>query len=229
MSSTWSVYKHISPNGKVYVGITHQKPEYRWNNGKGYKTNKRFARAIDKYGWEQFVHEIIADGLTEDEAVALEKNLIKLYGSADKKYGYNVALGGHIQSEESRKKIGETRKARGVTSWTLGKHLSKETREKISKSHTGSHYSMSDEGRENIRRSKLGEKNPNYGKRPSDETIAKQIKQRQKPVVQINGEIRTMFDSATEAGKAMGIAACNITRVCRGDRLTAGGYRWEYA
>ena len=30
----YTVYKHISPSGKIYVGITKQKPEYRWNNGK---------------------------------------------------------------------------------------------------------------------------------------------------------------------------------------------------
>lgn len=31
------VYKHIFPNGKVYIGITCKKPIYRWNNGNGYK------------------------------------------------------------------------------------------------------------------------------------------------------------------------------------------------
>ena len=33
MNNTYSVYLHIFPNGKVYVGITKFKPEYRWNNG----------------------------------------------------------------------------------------------------------------------------------------------------------------------------------------------------
>ena len=32
----WTVYRHIAPSGKVYIGITCQKPEYRWNNGNGY-------------------------------------------------------------------------------------------------------------------------------------------------------------------------------------------------
>lgn len=31
--SKWSLYRHITPSGKVYIGITSQKPEYRWNNG----------------------------------------------------------------------------------------------------------------------------------------------------------------------------------------------------
>ena len=35
--NNYCVYKHTSPSGKVYVGITKLKPKYRWNNGKGYK------------------------------------------------------------------------------------------------------------------------------------------------------------------------------------------------
>lgn len=30
------VYKHTAPNGKVYIGITSQKPIYRWNSGEAY-------------------------------------------------------------------------------------------------------------------------------------------------------------------------------------------------
>lgn len=31
--NNYCVYKHTSPSGKVYVGITKLKPKYRWNNG----------------------------------------------------------------------------------------------------------------------------------------------------------------------------------------------------
>lgn len=31
------VYKHTCPNGKVYIGITSQKPEHRWKKGKTFK------------------------------------------------------------------------------------------------------------------------------------------------------------------------------------------------
>ena len=34
---TWIVYGHISPSGKVYVGITSQNPKVRWQNGNGNK------------------------------------------------------------------------------------------------------------------------------------------------------------------------------------------------
>lgn len=38
----YTVYKHTTPSGKVYVGITKQKPEQRWDNGNGYKKNEHF-------------------------------------------------------------------------------------------------------------------------------------------------------------------------------------------
>lgn len=44
----WVVYKHVSPIGKVYVGITSNKPEKRWNNGRNYKDNTYFKHAINK-------------------------------------------------------------------------------------------------------------------------------------------------------------------------------------
>lgn len=49
--NNYCVYKHTSPSGKVYVGITELKPKYRWNNGKGYtRTDEQilFKRAIIK-------------------------------------------------------------------------------------------------------------------------------------------------------------------------------------
>lgn len=33
----YCVYKHTSPSGKVYIGITVQNPLYRWNKGNGKK------------------------------------------------------------------------------------------------------------------------------------------------------------------------------------------------
>lgn len=60
--NNYCVYKHTSPSGKVYAGITKLKPKYRWNNGKGYtRTDEQilFKRAIIKYGWDNFTHTII--------------------------------------------------------------------------------------------------------------------------------------------------------------------------
>ena len=227
--SKWIVYKHTSPSGKVYVGVTKNKPEQRWGNGKGYKTNTRFYRAICKYGWDSFLHEVVAEDLTEAEAIKIETELIALYDSANKLHGYNVALGGHNQSDESRKKIGETRKARKIPSPTTGKHFSKETREKISKALTGKHHTVTEQARINIANAKRGSKNPNYGKPMREQTKLRLIEARSKPVVRIIGTNKELYQSAAHAEQITGIASCNISRVCSGKRRTAGGCHWEYA
>lgn len=93
----FKVYMHISPNGKRYIGITRQEnPERRWgSNGCGYIDNEYFWRAIQKYGWGNFAHEVLYTNLTKTEAEQKEIELIALYDSTDKNKGYNIATGGN--------------------------------------------------------------------------------------------------------------------------------------
>lgn len=227
--NTWTVYKHTTPSNKVYIGITHQKAEYRWRCGRGYKTNNHFHNAILKYGWENIGHEILAEGLTQDQAECLERELIIQYKSHDRRYGYNKALGGHALSEESRRKIGETRKAHRITSWTLGKHLSEETKAKISAANKGRKFKMSEEAKRHISESKRGPLNPNYGKRPSAEFLRLRAEQMERPVIQIHEGVEIKYQSIKKASEMTGVVASNISRVCSGQRQTAGGYCWKYA
>lgn len=95
----YCVYKHTSPSGKVYIGITCKKnPKDRWNNGKAYK-NPYFNQAIAKYGWDNFKHEILAKDLSEKDAAQMEIDLIKQYRANDREYGYNLTVGGEVTSE----------------------------------------------------------------------------------------------------------------------------------
>lgn len=227
----WSVYKHTSPNGKIYIGITHQKPEKRWLCGHGYKRNTHFWKAIQKFGWNNFTHEILATGLTQQQAEKMEKDLVREYNSTDKNRGYNVAEGGHALTEASREKIGATRKERRIKPWNTGKHLSQQTRDKISEANKGNsnHVVWTDEQKERVRATKVGENNPNYGKPMTEETKQRLRALNEIPVVQICEDGDRVFKSAKEAGEKTGIANCNITRVCKGQRATAGGYAWRYA
>lgn len=98
----YTVYKHTAPNGKVYIGITKQRPERRWGKGgRGYKENDYFYRAIQKYGWDNFKHEIIAENLTEEEAGLMEIDLISQHRSVDRSCGYNRHAGGVIHDTVS--------------------------------------------------------------------------------------------------------------------------------
>lgn len=95
MDRTWIVYIHTNKvNGKKYVGITSQEPNTRWMNGKGYDKRLRFGRAISKYGWDNFSHDIIYEGLSEQDDKRIEVELIAELRTLDKEYGYNMTKGG---------------------------------------------------------------------------------------------------------------------------------------
>ena len=109
------VYMHISPSNKKYIGITCVKPQQRWANGKGYRSQKVFNRAIKKYGWENFKHIILLENLTKELAKRYEQYFVLLFKTNSckygNKYGYNMTDGGDsrtydgIITEETRDKI----------------------------------------------------------------------------------------------------------------------------
>ena len=91
MEREYSVYCHTFPNGKRYVGISSD-CENRWRNGKGYETQPKMDRAIQKYGWENIKHDIVLSGLSKEQANELEKYLIAELNTIQN--GYNVTIGG---------------------------------------------------------------------------------------------------------------------------------------
>lgn len=143
----WTVYMHISPSNKRYIGITSKIPEKRWGyNGNNYRKTGHhtyFVTAIDKYGWDNFKHEIILTERSESEAKYAEKYLIAWYKMHEG--CYNITDGGDGTcgfsktpwnkgipcSEETKKKISKANSGKQGT-WN-GKHLSQETKDKISK------------------------------------------------------------------------------------------------
>ena len=83
MEKNYTVYMHVCPNGKRYIGITRLIPKKRWQNGNGYRKNKYFWRAIQKYGWDNFEHIILFENLTHDDANKREIEYIAKYRSND--------------------------------------------------------------------------------------------------------------------------------------------------
>lgn len=94
----WILYKHTNKiNGKSYIGITSYPLQKRCqNNGTGYRKSTIFYRAIQKYGWDNFEHEILLEGLTKEEAIEKEIETIKKLKTTNIKYGYNISHGGDI-------------------------------------------------------------------------------------------------------------------------------------
>lgn len=227
MEKIYCVYKHTSPSNKTYIGITCRKPEYRWNNGKGYCNNKHFTNAINKYGWDNFIHEILFEGLTKEEACQKEIELISYYKSNQMDFGYNLSSGGEcttqgchfVFSEEHKRKIGEAQK---------GKKVTEESRRKMSDAHTG--VPLSEKHKKSLSEALKGEKNGFYGKHHSEETKRKFSK----PVIMydLNNKETNRFNSLTEACREMNLpkhAFKNVSECCRGKRKTAYGFIWRYA
>ena len=120
MAGNYVLYEHRNKmNGKRYIGITNSTTKRWYGKGKHYDKCTCFWSAIQKYGWDNFEHNIIMDGLTLEEANKLEVLFIAMFRTREKPFGYNIAEGG----------------ANAPT--MLGKHHSEETRLKMRESALG--------------------------------------------------------------------------------------------
>lgn len=213
---------HTSPTNKRYIGITSQIPERRWRkDGVGYKNHAYFWNAIQKYGWNNFKHEILFEGLTKEEAEQKEIELIAFYNSNNEKYGYNLSSGGESGSkgykhtEEQRKRMSENRK--GEKNAMYGKHHSEESIEKGRIKHLRENLSE-----ETIHKMSIAKK----GKKRDRQSVEKQIDTISNKVICI--EMQIIYRSTKEAGERNNLDPSAIAKVCRKERRTCGGYHWAY-
>lgn len=123
-------------NGRQYVGQTCVNPNVRFSEHRKssrYISSRRryiIARAIHKYGWENFKAEIIERCESQDELDTRERHFIELYGCVAP-HGYNADLGGRGRGRVSAL----TKLKIGITN--AGKVLSASTKGKISASRKG--------------------------------------------------------------------------------------------
>lgn len=222
MNKDYVVYMHTSPSNKKYIGITSQNPERRWRkNGAGYKDHLYFWRAIQKYGWDSFKHDILYIDLTKEEAERKEIELIAYYKSNNTNFGYNISTGGesgskgYRYSEELKKHMSENRK--GEKNGMYGKHHAKESIEKGRIKHL----------RENLSSDTIYKMSvAKMGRKRSDESIRKQIETISNKVICI--ETSVVYNSIKEAGILNGLDPSCISKACRGKRKTVGGFHWCY-
>lgn len=243
------IYRHwiINDKGaeKNYIGqVYNRTPKERWNDGKGYTTGKqdhKFARAIKKYGWDNFNHKVLfsIECETLEELVfwldEWEKYYIEKYDSF--KHGYNGTLGGrgslgrtYTHTEETKKRLSEIRK---------GSKLSEEHKRKIGEAMTG--IVFSEKRNFKISESLKGVKHSDERKRKNSEahkgqTVTDETKKKlsvafkgeknpnARKVICLENEM--IFGSVREAEQWCGKG--RITSCCRGKQKTAGGYHWMY-
>ena len=216
----YTVYQHKNKiNGKVYIGITSQKPEQRWRNGEGYKSSPHFYSAIQKYGWDNFEHNILFVELTKEQACLKEQELIKEFNSMNREYGYNSTSGGDIfvMNEETKQKISQ---ALMGNQNNLGHSCSEEKKKKISEAQKGREFTEE-------HKQKLSEAAKNRHV-PCSEEKKQTLKEKshKKPIY--CEELNKVFESVQECGRQLGIPATNITKLCNGRGKTLKGYHLRY-
>lgn len=216
----YTVYQHIFPNGKRYIGVTRTSLEKRWGyKGRNYRT-QLVGRAIEKYGWDNIRHEAFAVCDTKEQAEHLERWLVKHFDTTNPQHGYNVLPGGDVSvndaTPEMRYKLGNGNRGRRRTD---------EERKKIS------------EGCK--RKFNRPESNGCLGKKASEDTRAKMRKAHESVAKAVkcyttDGKFVASFRTVNEAALSVGGGGgtvCAISRCCRHlpKYKTAKGFIWEYA
>ena len=212
------IYKLTSPSGKIYIGQT-QCLYDRVRRYRGGIFNKYMKRAVEKYGSENIILEI----LERDVELKLLDEREQFYLDALQPFGnngYNICreastTRGRKRPSEEMKGLSDFNKTRiGELNHFYGKKHSEETKQKQ-------------------REAKLGKKKSKESVQKTAEKTSKCIKQ----IDPITREVINEFSSLTEASKKTGIVTANISIVAtkienikEGDFITysAGGFLWIY-
>ena len=239
----WKVYMHVVPkelsgykHDKYYIGITQQSLSKRWQHGAGYHRCSLFRKAIDKYGWDNIEHLVIAEELTEKEAKDMEVELIAKYNSYNSKYGYNLTKGG--DGTVGRMKTEEEKE--------MHRRLSLEICSRPDYVHPNKGKKMSEEFcRKASEAQKKRFADPNYINPRKGIPMSEENKQKlRKPRPQFSGKnsatakvilqydlgmnLIKEYPCAKDAAKETGIGYTTIISAVGGNIKTAGGYIWKY-
>ena len=232
----WYVYMHTNKiNNKKYIGITGQQKYWmRWGSeGNGYKSQV-FGKAIEKYGWNNFSHEILKEVSTKEQAYELERFYIQKYHSNDNKFGYNVTAGGEtISGSYNLPSMSVPVYQYDLEGNFLAEYPSMMEAERITGINNSAicacckgihHYTK-----------KFIWSYDKYDKiqgiNPKEMRYELIIKKQEKKVYQydLDGSFIVQFRSVKEASKATGVNYGDISDCCiNPNRRQAGGYIWSY-
>lgn len=222
-------------NGKRYVGQTRQglasrMYEYSREAGVRLDMNRPIVDAIRKYGLNSFVFEEIDRADSEEEMDYMERYWIAFYKTSNRKYGYNVQLGGQqrpkakhrmqkgircIETGEVFVSMAEAARVRNISPAALTLHLKGKN-----KSCNGHHWEWTYNPGAQIYSTSEAVKN--VFKATSD----RQRKSNNRTLASVQCvETGETFVSMTEAAKKYGIDKRSIFSAIERD-ITAGGVHW---
>lgn len=202
-----TVYAYINKiNSKIYVGRTMQQVHARaGRQGEGYKSCTKFIHAIRKYGWDKFELHILAEGLSYEDSVDLERKYIKLYQSNKQEYGYNI-----FENEPNRGTLPEEVKAKLRL---VNSNRSEEYRRHLSEGHIGQKAwnkgiktgPLTAKQKEKFSEARKGNKNSIH-------------------VAVRNIETGEVFRSGAEAGRSIGVTSEAIFAAIKNNKPCKGRY-----
>ena len=244
-NKNYKIYIHKNKiNNKIYVGQTKQSLNRRFrHNGEGYKHCVYFYSAIQKYGWDNFTHQLVYDNLTQEQANQKEKELILKYNTQNRNFGYNISQGGNnFISSEQMTEINKKRWRQGIydnikqsvycieLNQTFESALKAKRQLKIDDSSILKcckgllNYAGIKDG---IPLHWIYTKDITQQKIINLKNKKEQIKGRSIPRRCI--ETGVIYSSAAEAAKALNLDASSIGKCCVYKTRTCGGYHWENA
>jgi group I intron endonuclease len=199
------VYKATNTiNGKVYIGITSGTLKDRISKHVSVsrtipKYRYYFQNAMNKYGPDAFLWEVVEECFSEKELDEKERFYIKQYQSNIPQKGYNLTSGGgrsHPLEIEHRERISAANKGRKFT---------QERCDKISKALTGL--------------KKSAEANANNAR----------AKERPVQQLDKDGNVICEYPSLSAAARAHDTHNASISRVCTGKGKSCAGWGWRFA
>lgn len=131
----YTIYQHIFPNNKVYIGATKSKLYKRFGkDGKNYRS-KEMQEDIKKYGWNNIQHKIIETNLSYAQAIEKEKFYIAKFNACNPEFGYNKEIGGGFAEIVNQKPYSLTEKRKEWFAKLKEMPIPKERIEKSRQSH----------------------------------------------------------------------------------------------
>lgn len=168
-------------NGKIYVGQTINSLQRRIAHYRGETDDRPIVNALQKYGMNNFIFEIIDKAASIEDLNEKEIFWIKKLNSTDRSIGYNIREGGANSPLSPETKLKLSIQRTGEQNPFYGKHHSSDFCEKKSKLMIGKNNVMfgenhTDDTKQLIRESRkdyVGENHPRWGATLTDETKSK--------------------------------------------------------
>jgi len=230
------IYSHRNKiNNKSYIGLTSNPMKRFCGKGSTYKRCIKFYNAIKKYGWNNFEHIVLFDGLSKEEAINMEIKMIALYDTTTR--GYNISNGGEafmlgyrfteeqkLQMSISRKGRNKSKRCSIDSEYKKGHTFAPETLQKMSEAKKGKPT-----WNKGLKGYNSGDKNPM--KRP--EVVAKFIGKNNpmsKKILayDINDNFIKEYDCMSDAAKELNVNVSNICACAKGRLKSTKGYKFIY-